>query len=74
MAPGRRRLSRRSVKHSIWSVVLAREELARLGELNFTRRYESGWKNIDHSIALGTGAAAGGSPEFVPETARRSAA
>jgi hypothetical protein len=54
-------------------VVLDREELVRLAELNFTRRYESGWENIDHSVALATGTA-GDPPQFVPEIARRNAA
>jgi glucoamylase len=57
----------------LWSVVLAREELAQVGELNFTRRYESGWENIDHVVGLGAGAART-SPRFVPEVSRRKAA
>jgi glucoamylase len=35
----------------IWSVVLSEQELA-ADELNFTRRYESGWENCDHRVAL----------------------
>jgi glucoamylase len=57
----------------LWSVVLAREELALVGELNFTRRYESGWENMDHVVGLGTRAART-SRRFVPEVSRRKAA
>jgi hypothetical protein len=54
-------------------VVLAREELAHGGQLNFTRRYESGWENIDHVVGLGT-VAAGALPQIFPEISRRNAA
>jgi hypothetical protein len=53
-------------------VVLAGEELAQVGELNFTRRYENGWENIDHVVGLST--AAGALPQVVPEVPRRKAA
>jgi glucoamylase len=56
----------------LWSVVLAAEELAQAGELNFTRRYENGWENIDHVVGLST--AAGALPQVVPEVPRRKAA
>ncbi|HEX5458959.1 MAG TPA: glycoside hydrolase family 15 protein [Steroidobacteraceae bacterium] len=36
----------------IWSVELTVQELAAADELNFTRRYESGWENRDHRVAL----------------------
>ena len=57
----------------LWSVVLAPKELAHAGELNFTRRYEGGWENIDHVVGLGSGTARA-LPEFVPEVPRRDAA
>jgi glucoamylase len=57
----------------LWSVMLACEELAQVGELNFTRRYESGWENIDHVVAL-SNAAAGALPPIVPQVSRRNAA
>ncbi|HEY2591087.1 MAG TPA: glycoside hydrolase family 15 protein, partial [Steroidobacteraceae bacterium] len=55
----------------LWSVTLAREELAQARELNFTRRHESGWDNVDHRIGLG---AAGALPQVVPDLPRRDAA
>ena len=57
----------------LWSVVLDCKELAQFGELNFTRRYESDWENLDHVVRLSTGAAAA-LPEFVPVLSRRNAA
>ncbi|HEV2270085.1 MAG TPA: glycoside hydrolase family 15 protein [Steroidobacteraceae bacterium] len=36
----------------IWSVVLTERELAAARELNFTRRFASGWENFDHRVAL----------------------
>jgi glucoamylase len=36
----------------IWSVVLTGQELVNAAELNFTRRYESGWENRDHRVAI----------------------
>jgi len=40
------------VAFGIWSVTLTERELAALEEVNFTRKYESGWENCDHSVAL----------------------
>ncbi len=36
----------------IWSVIVADTELADVAELNFTRRYEDGWENIDHRVVM----------------------
>jgi glucoamylase len=36
----------------IWSVVLAEHELLEAQELNFTRKYESGWEGRDQCVAL----------------------
>ena len=36
----------------IWSVVLTERELAAADELNFTRRFDRGWENFDHRVAL----------------------
>lgn len=36
----------------IWSVVLTEQELMEAQEVNFTRRYESGWENRNHRVAL----------------------
>lgn len=36
----------------IWSVILTEQELMGAKELNFNRKYESGWENRDHRIAL----------------------
>jgi glucoamylase len=41
----------------MWSVQFTREELASASELNFTRRFDSGWENVDHRVALAAGAA-----------------
>lgn len=41
----------------IWSVVLSEQELAEADELNFTRRFETGWENRDHRVALEQNAA-----------------
>ncbi len=37
----------------IWAVRFSAEELADVGELNFTRRHERGWENVDHRIEVG---------------------
>lgn len=34
----------------IWSVALTEQELADAKEVNFTRRYQSGWENRDHRV------------------------
>jgi glucoamylase len=57
----------------LWSVVLAGEELARAGQLNFTRRYESGWENADHVVGLGARATTA-LPQLVPKPSQRNAA
>jgi glucoamylase len=36
----------------IWSVVLTEQELIGADELNFTRKFASGWENCDHRVAL----------------------
>jgi glucoamylase len=36
----------------LWSVLLSHEELAGATELNFTRRYDSGWEHFDHRVAI----------------------
>ena len=36
----------------LWSVVLTHQELAQAQELNFTRRYVSGWESVDHRVGL----------------------
>ncbi len=36
----------------LWSVVLTHQELAQARELNFTRRYLSGWESVDHRVGL----------------------
>jgi glucoamylase len=38
---------------SIWAARLSAEELSHAAELNFTRRYQGGWENVDHRIMLG---------------------
>jgi glucoamylase len=37
----------------LWGVRLTPQELSQFTELNFTRRYDSGWENVDHRVALG---------------------
>ena len=37
----------------LWAVRLSAQELAGAQELNFTRRYGSGWENVDHRVSLG---------------------
>jgi glucoamylase len=39
----------------IWSVVLTVRQLAAAHELNFTRKYDSGWESRDHRVALERG-------------------
>lgn len=57
----------------LWAVALSREELGHARELNFTRRYESGWENIDHRVELGY-RAADALPHQVRDLPRRNAA
>jgi glucoamylase len=57
----------------LWSVALAREELAGAAELNFTRRYDHGWENVDHRVELGSGAA-DALPGVLRDLPRRNAA
>jgi glucoamylase len=37
----------------IWSVLLSSQDLARHGKLDFTRRYDTGWEQVDHQVGLG---------------------
>jgi len=37
----------------LWAVRLSVQDLSRVAELNFTRRYRHGWENVDHSVSLG---------------------
>jgi glucoamylase len=37
----------------LWSVRLSVQELSQASQLNFTRRYDSGWEGADHRVALG---------------------
>jgi glucoamylase len=37
----------------LWSAIFAPAELAPHTEINFTRRYETGWEGIDHRVSLG---------------------
>jgi len=57
----------------LWSVMLSRGELAQARELNFTRRYESHWENLDHRVELDT-QAADALPQLRRDVPRRSAA
>ena len=43
-----------STPFGLWSVQFTREELAQASELNFTRRFDGGWENVDHRVALGS--------------------
>jgi glucoamylase len=58
----------------IWSVVLTEQELIAAEELNFTRKYENGWENRDHRVAVERGEArVAESPREIPETDELSA-
>jgi glucoamylase len=58
----------------IWSVVLTEQELIAAEELNFTRKYESGWENRDHRVAVERREArVAESPREIPETDELSA-
>jgi glucoamylase len=37
----------------LWGVRFSAQELLSAAELNFTRRYDSGWENVDHRVTLG---------------------
>jgi glucoamylase len=37
----------------MWSVPLSSEELSQYRQLDFTRRYDSGWEGINHQVSLG---------------------
>jgi glucoamylase len=55
------------VAFGIWSVVLTERELAEAEELNFTRKYASGWENRDHRVALERSAVRAVEPSHAPE-------
>jgi glucoamylase len=48
----------------LWSVLLSNQELAGATELNFTRRYDSGWEHCDHRVAID----GDGGPRSLPKT------
>ena len=41
----------------MWGVELPAQRLLGVGEINFTRRYESGWEGMDHRVEIGAMAA-----------------